>query len=303
MKLNLHNGSLILLITISCIAGCKKEYTTNQTTPPSGGNPPSGGTVQQDTTFTAPVIPYPVSPALGCNYAPDYGDSIVYTQPTTGSDYFVFPRNNQGIKGTYMSWPQGLVMNSATGAVDLSQSDKGQRYSVGFVKEGSSDTCLSQLIVGGIAYMDSVYVLSNSDTTSKPYYDANPFAAPPCLGSSGPGPGCQFDYNGYAQNQGIAVDSKTGFIDLKKTMANHPFGLLLLNGVSVTTRIYYKLNDQSNYAPQMIQLKLMYYNHKSDIPSSLLGTITTNLINTLTNLLISKGPSARPPLIIIVRDN
>jgi hypothetical protein len=34
-----------------------------------------------------------------------------------------------------------------------------------------------------------------------------------------------------------------------------------------------------------------------------LSSITSNLINTLDNLLLSKGPSPRPPLIIIVRDN
>jgi len=45
----------------------------------------------------------------------------------------------------------------------------------------------------------------------------------------------------------------------------------------------------------------MYYAHKSDIPADILAQVTQNLFNTLNDLLISKGPSARPPLIVIVR--
>jgi hypothetical protein len=124
----------------------------------------------------------------------------------------------------------------------------------------------------------------------------------PCDGSGGPGPGCQFDYNNYAKNQGIIIDKKTGFIDLKKTTKNLNFSMLW-NGESLSTRIYYKLNDHSNNASQMIQLKLIYYAHKSDIPASILGQVTQNLFYTLNDVLISKGPSARPPLIVIVRSN
>jgi hypothetical protein len=135
-----------------------------------------------------------------------------------------------------------------------------------------------------------VYTSFLSDSTAKPYFNANPYAPSPCQGSSGPGSGCQFDYNNAAKNQGIEIDQNTGFIDLKKSMQQSLFGLLPLNGTTVYTTIYYKLNDNSNYAPQKIQLKLMYYNHKSDIPADILASVTNKLVNTLQNLLISKGP-------------
>jgi hypothetical protein len=263
------------------------------------GNIPHTG----DTTLSAPVtpvIPYPEAPASGCDFAPDYGDSVVYSQPASG-DYSVYPQNNQGVVGTYLSWPDGLSLNSKTGAIDLTKSETGQRYSLAFVKNGTTDTCMSQLIVAGAAYMDSVYVLSQSNYTSKPYFNANPYGVAPCQGTQGQG--CQFDYNNYAHNQGIEIDQKTGFIDLQKTMQNSLFGLLPLNGMTVYTTIYYKLNDNSNFAPQKIQLKLVYYNHKSDVPAATLLTMTDYLANTLNDLLISKGPSARPPLIVIVRGN
>ncbi len=54
----------------------------------------------------------------------------------------------------------------------------------------------------------------------------------------------------------------------------------------VLTTIYYQLNDNSNNASQKIQLKMMYYNHKSDIPAGLLATVTENLFNTLNDFLL-----------------
>jgi len=301
MKQNLLKGSMILLFTFICAIACKKSVD-QPVVPNTNVNTSHDTTLTTPVTPVTPVVPYPDIPVAGCNNAPDYGDSIVYPQPASG-DFYVYPQNNQGVLGTYLSWPDGLKINAGTGAINLTQSETGQRYSIAFVKSGTNDTCMSQLIVGGAAYMDSVYVLSESDTTSKPYFNANPYAPSPCQGSSGTGSGCQFDYNNYAHNQGIEIDQKTGFIDLKKTMKQSPFGLLPLNGTTVNTTIYYKLNDNSNYAPQKIQLKMIYYNRKSDIPISLLANVTNSLINTLNNLLISKGPSTRPPLIIIVRAN
>ncbi len=298
MKRNLYTGSLILFITILLAAACKKsiEQPSQNTNPNPGINPP------KDTTLNTPVIPYPTNPTPECNNAPDYGDSIVYPQPSSSGDFYVNPQNNQGVDGTYLSWPDGLNLNAKTGAIDLTKSETGQRYDIAFVKSGTTDTCLSHLIVAGAAYMDSVYVLAVSDTTAKPYFNANPYGPPVCQGSQG-GQGCQFDYNNYAHNQGIEIDQNTGFIDLQKTMKNSLFGLLPINGTTVNTTIYYKLNDNSNYAPQKIQLQLMFYNHKSDIPPGLLASITSKLLNTLTDLLISKAPSTRPPIIIITRYN
>lgn len=300
MKQNLYKGSLILFVTFFCAIACKKSVVP--TNPDTGTNvitPPHDTT--QATPSLPPPVPYPVSPVQGCNFAPNYGDSIVYPQPTTNGDYYVYPQNNQGIQGTYLSWPAGLVLDPKTGAIDLTKSETGERFDVAFVQYGTNDTCMSQLIVAGAAYMDSVYVLSLGDTIAKPYYNANPSVPSPCLTNQGQG--CQFDYNNYAKNQGVVIDQKTGFIDLQKTMKNSLFGLLPINGTTINTTVYYWLNDNSNYANQKIGLQIVFYNHRSDISGGLLGSITSSLVNTLDNLLLSKGPSPRPPLIIIVRDN
>jgi hypothetical protein len=296
MKQNLKKGSCILLSIFLCAIACKKSAEPS--------NPEISGVITHDstqvTTQVPPPVPYPVNPVQECSYAPDYGDSVIYPQPATNGDYYANPQNNQGIQGTYLSWPVGLVLNSKTGSIDLTQSQTGQRYSVAFVKDGTTDTCMSQLIVAGAYYMDSVYVVTLSDTV-KPYFNANPDWPSPCLTNQGEG--CKFDYNNYAKNQGIAIDQHTGNIDIQQTMKNNLFGLIPLNGTTVNTTIYYWLNDNSNYADQKVPLQLVFYNHKSDIPPNLLTSITTNLLNTLGDLLLSKGPAPRPPLIIIVRDN
>jgi hypothetical protein len=307
MKKNLPTGWLAMICILLALAACRKsvkppEESPNQ--PPSRVDSTATRTDSlQATNDTANSIPYPQQPAAGCNYAPDYGDSIVFTQPTNGQDYVIYPVNNQGVAGTYLAWPGGLVLNAHTGAINLSKSETGARYEIGFVKDGTTDTCLSQLIVGGAAYMDSVYVLAESDTSAAPYFNADPYGPPVCTGSSG-GQGCQFDYNNHAKNQGLEIDNHTGVIDLKKTMKNSLFGLLPINGTTINTTIYYKLNDNSNMAPQQIGLKLMFYNKKSDIPPSLLQSITDKLVNTLEDLLLIKSStSPRPPLIIITRYN
>ncbi len=293
MKLSLYKGSVFLVVMLFFSFACKKSFETpNQN---SSIIPPA------DSTLATVAVPYPLSPTQECDFAPNYGDTVVYPEPTTNGDYYVYPQNNQGTQGTYLSWPGGLSLNPNTGAIDLTKSQTGERYSIAFVKKGTTDTCLSELIVAGAAYMDSVYVLSQSDTTSIPYYNANPFGPQPCTGNQGQG--CQFDYNNFAHNQGIEIDQKTGFIDLQKTMQKSPFGILPIDGTTVYTTIYYKLNDNSNYAPQSIQLQMVYYNHRSSIPTGILASVTNKLINTLGDLLLSKGPSPRPPLILIVRDN
>jgi hypothetical protein len=295
MKKIFHKRYFILLLSFAFFTACKK------TADPAIAN--STEVSPHDSALNVnsnPVVPYPEIPLAECTNAPNYGDSIVYTQPST-SDFYVYPVGNQGQQGTYLSWPGGLVINSQTGVIDLTQSETGARYSLGFVKRGTTDTCMSELIIAGAAYMDSVYVLTQSDTTSVPYFNANPYLPSPCQDSS-KGKGCLFDYNDFAKKQGVDVDKKTGYIDLENTIKK-AFGKIPINGTIVNTAIYYQLADNSNNASQMIQLQLMYYDHVSDIPAAILATVSTRLSNALNDVILSKGVKPRPPLIIIVRQN
>jgi hypothetical protein len=269
--------------------------------PPPGSSSDSSHNGNPATNSTQPV-PYPQNGITSCSYGPDYGDTLVYVQPSIGQDYIINPVNNPGI-GKYYSWPDGLVIDSLTGAINLTQSEKGERYAIGFVKSGTTDTCLSKLIVAGASYMDSVYVFANNEKKAAPFFNANPAMPTICNGSGVSGPGCAFDVNGTAASQKVIVDNKTGVIDLEKTLNGGAFGLLPLNGQTVTTTIYYQLNDGSNNALQHIQVQLMYYDKKSNIGAGLLNNVLMKLNNILTGNLIETAGNPRPPLIIITRFN
>ncbi|HEY4062132.1 MAG TPA: hypothetical protein VGM30_09540 [Puia sp.] len=264
---------------------------------------------KQDTVIkvdtTKPVAPYPQVPINGCAYSPYYGDTIIFDQPTSGSDYIVNPVNNPGA-GKFLSWPVGLSLDSLTGAIDMTKSETGLKYAIGFVKNGTTDTCLQTLVLGGVSYEDSIYVLAQGQTQAAPYYDANPYLPPVCNGQGG-GSGCTFDVNGAAAAMKVIVDKNTGVIDLKKTLngglLGGAFGLIPLNGNTVTTTIYYRLNDASNNALQHIDVQLVYYSSKSLINSGLLGNVLNKLDNLLSGHLISNSINPRPPLVIIVSHN
>jgi hypothetical protein len=282
-------------------------------TPPAPpvSTPPPPPPSLLDTAVTrtdTPAVPLPQVPVNSCSYAPTYGDSIIFPQPNNGQDYIVLPVNSPGT-GKYFSWPIGMVLDSITGAINLTKSETGMRYYIGFIKSGTTDTCLNQLIVGGAAYMDSVYVLDNGATKAYPYYDANPYMPPVCNGT-GPGSGCTFDVTGSAAGQKVIVDKNTGVIDLKKTLngtgllsLGGAFGLLPQDGQSITTRIYYRLNDPSNNALQHIDVQIAYFAQKSLLGVGLLGSITGALDSILSGNVISTSVNPRPPLLVIVRHN
>lgn len=297
MKRTLPPGFIILIAGIFCSAACKKstDFVAANTNVDTHVNRHDTSTTSVNTTGH----PYPTILGQQCVYSPDYGDSVIYSQPS-GGDYFISPQNTQGNQGTYLSWPAGLIIDANTGTINLTLSQTGQRYDIAFVKSGTTDTCISQLIVAGSSYMDSVHVITFGTETASPYFNANPAVPSPCQqGSSGIG--CSFDYNGFAKGQGIDIDKKTGIIHLKNT-ADKIFGTNPVNGMTVNTTIFYTMNDNSNNAPQQMPLRFIYYDRVSDIPPALLATITSRLNSANNNQLLTKGPATvRPPLIIIVR--
>jgi hypothetical protein len=195
-----------------------------------------------------------------------------------------------------------MVIDPNTGAINVTKSETGLKYAIGFVKDGTTDTCLSTLVIGGAAYMDSVYVIQDGQKNALPYFDANPYLPPICQGN-----GCTFDVGGTARQQKVILNTSSGVIDLDKTLngtllgLGGAFGLLPVNGSTITTRIYYKLNDASNQALQHIDVQLQYFDTRSAIGPGLLGNVLNKLNNLLSGNMISTSANPRPPLIIIVR--
>lgn len=260
----------------------------------------SGGSSGGSGGSSSPSVP--ATPTPSCPVLPIYGDTIIYQQPSSG-DYIFQPVNNPG-PGKYFSWPVGMTIDQNTGAINISKSETGMRYIMGFVKAGTNDTCLSQLIIGGAAYFDSVYVFENGVTTAPPYFEANPYLPSVCANG-----GCTFDVTGSAAAMKVIVDKNTGVIDLQKTLngtllgLGGAFGLIPVNGQTVTTTIYYKINYGSNNALQKINVQLEYYDKKSLINGGLLGGVVNALDNVLSGHVISTSASPRPPLVIMTRYN
>ena len=249
-----------------------------------------------------PKAPFPQAPLNACILAPIYGDTIIYPQPTSGSDYIMNVVNSPGA-GKYLSWPVGMVIDSVSGAIDVTASQTGLQYAVGFVKNGTTDTCLQTLVIGGASYEDSVYYIAEGQTNAFPYFEANPNLINTCA----TGNGCSFDVTGSAAKIGVAVNTSTGVINLQQTLnggllgLGGAFGLLPQNGSTVTATIYYKLNDPSNFALQNIQVQLVYYDQATLINSGLLSTVLLKLDNLLSGHLIDNSANPRPPLVVIVR--
>ena len=256
----------------------------------------------------APSVPFPEivaaePPAPSCPLAPIYGGSIIYPQPANGADYVINPVNSPG-QGKYFSWPQGMVIDMNTGAIDVTKSETGLKYAIGFVRNGSTDTCLSTLIIGGASYYDSIYVLNSGANTAVPYFDGDPYFLNKCAASPN---ACSFDVNGTAASKKIIVNPSTGVIDLQKTLNGSllglggTFGLIPTNGQSVTATIYYQLNDASNNALQHIDVQMVYFDSKDNMNAGLLSGIVNAVDNLLAGHLISTTINPRPPLIVIVR--
>ena len=318
MKKLLSVGSVLLLFFCACSKIVPEALPQTQqqqpvSTPPDSTKqplPPADTTHKVDTTAhkvdTTHTVPFPVTatttaPSPGCPLSPIYGDTIIYTQPNGGADYIFSPVNNPG-PGKYFSWPQGMVIDQNTGAINLTRSETGLKYAIGFVRAGSTDTCLSTLVVGGAAYADSIYVLNTGATAALPYFDANPYLPSICANNA-----CTFDVTGSAASQKVIINTATGVIDLQKTLngtllgLGGVFGLIPVNGQVVTTNIYYKLKDASNSALQHISVQLVYFDSKSNMSPGLLTGIVNKLDNLLSGHMISTMANPRPPLIVITR--
>lgn len=300
--------SLAALLAVLILYSCKKEPAPlTPTAPPTQQRPTglssdSGNAIPGD---TADLPPFP-STASSCGLLPIYGDTLIYPQPSGNGNDMLAPVNNPGV-GKYFAWPAGMVIDPGTGAIDLTQSQTGMKYAIGFVKTGTTDTCLSYVTIGGASYVDSAYIVTGGGVKAVPYFNGNPFQASKCAGS-GQGSGCAFDVTGSAAALNVVINNSSGEIALQNTLDGSSnqtgvFGPNPFNGQTVSVPIYYQLRQGSNNALQHIDVQLMYFDSKADMNMALLSTLSTRSANLFDGQLISTSLMPRPPLIILVRRN
>lgn len=238
----------------------------------------------------APTGPYQLS----------YGDSILYLRPASG-DYIVHPTTQRA--GVYEGFPDGIEIDSNTGAINISKSETGLRYLITHTATDGTVTT-TKVVLSGITFTDHYFHLSAGDSIAMPVYNASISRTLPLAGSS-------FDEGGIASTGGCAIKTDNGQINLSKTIRNGVFGATPRNDERKDFDIEYRLNDGSGKALNKLRVRLYYYTSMADVPADLLetlqdredqgvfmrGTATTTTTNSFTTEAIAKP---RPPCIIII---
>lgn len=246
----------------------------------------------------------------GGDYTFSYGDSVIYPKTTSG-DYIVKPlvANN----GIYAAFPEGIELDDNTGAINVTKSETGLRYRITFTPADGSPAKTTTVLLAGINYLDAFYILANNDTVSSVVYNGDPARAVPLS----PGK-TVFDIDLGCNNEGIAINTNTGNINLAQTIRNGFFGRHPDNEARQEFELKYKIDDKSGQANQSVKIKLYYYNTMADVPDKYFklledrqGTVFrsagtplyakgTTFSGALGAFDITKAAKPRPPCIFII---
>ena len=242
----------------------------------------------------------------------NYGDTIFYLSPQS-QDYIVYPKKLES--GRYSAYPEGIVLDQNTGAINVSKSETGLKYRVSFIPAGSQESVSINVIISGINFLDGFYKLTTADSIAHPLYNANAVNPMPGVGN-----GSQFDQSGSCNNNGCNVNVANGQINLAQTVRNGVFGAIPANNDRHEFDLNYSISDDSHNAHNTIRVKLYYFETMNDVTqevydiiSSREGTIidsyfpmlasfpvTASNSRTTTFGVTTKSASPRPPCIFIV---
>ncbi len=190
-----------------------------------------------------------------------YGDSILY-EKNIGADNLVLPQHSY--TGTYSAFPEGIEIDDKTGAINLSKSETGLRYKINFIADNNSFEYTTTVLLAGINYFDAFYFLSKNDTVANPVYNGRPGAAIPVSAT-----GTAFDIGLGCNNEGIAVNTADGKINLMQTIRNGFFGRYPDNATRREFELKYKINDQSQQKVKALKIKLYYFDTMNDFTEDL----------------------------------
>ncbi len=220
-------GSLLLILLIFTFS-CKKDNAVSS----SSGNPPGG-------------------------YQLTYGDSVFYINGGN-SDYTVQPLQPKA--GQYVGFPEGIDIDSKTGAIKVNSSETGLRYRVTFYPDGATDSFSTYIVISGINYLDGFYRLNTADSILRPVYNGSSGALVPGLNS-----GTIFDDGSGCNSAGCDVNTIAGTINLAQTVRNGVFGKEPSNNDRHEFELDYRINDKSGKALNSIKVKLYYFNSINDV--------------------------------------
>ena len=302
MKKKRLSSRLLFLVIFVYLLSCSKTHQVDEKSSQLPGKANIDTLLRQETTNT---FTYLGRSTFNCPEGPNYKDSLIYSNANAGNDYFVGPVNNPG-EGKYYSWPDGMVIDSLSGIINISKSETGLKYNIGFVRNGTKDTCLRTIILAGASYVDSIYVLGKDQTLAYPYFNADLKMNSICTGSINDDDDddvvdnnakCEFAVS----NRKIKIGKLSGIMDLRRSFENGVFGSNPVNGTTVKASIYYRLNDKSNMVLQQMDVQFVFYETRDQIPKVVVDYIQQKSNDITAQALIMAGGNPRPPMIVITR--
>ena len=252
----------------------------------------------------------PTSAGGSTIYKLSYSSPVLYPLGETSETQVINP--NIARTGTYTSFPEGLNMNSTTGAINVHESETGIKYRVYFTDGSVRDSTL--IAIGGINYLDGVYKISSADSLITPVYNAEIGSSLPTAGS-----GSVFDEGGGCNGGGCAVNLNDAKINLAQTVRNGTFGSTPSNGSSKEFTLNFRINDNSKKGGNKLKVKIFYFKTLSDVTQQVWdllngrnGTVINSFNNsnntpiqgnTAGNIVTgtSTGKGRRPPCVVIIQ--
>lgn len=227
-------------------------------------------------------------------YMLSYGDSILYVKAAVG-DYIVNPVSTR--PGTYTGFPEGIEIDGATGAINVSKSETGLRYRITHTAPDGKKT-ETKVVLSGITFTDKFYYLSAGDSVAVPVYNSDSRRVMPLTGSN-------FDEGNVCNNAGCAVKTTDGTINLAQTVRNGVFGVIPLNDEREVFEIKYRINDASGKTENKLKVLLYWYNTIADVPADVWEILNDResqgvFLRGETAETITQAAKPRPPCVIII---
>lgn len=196
-----------------------------------------------------------------------YGDSIFFLH-NQATDYIITP--TQSVAGTYDGFPEGIEIDTKTGAINVSKCETGLRYRITFKPDGATDSFSTVILISGINFLDGFYKLTTADSILAPIYNAK---------NSNPIPGTNngsvFDEGSNCNGAGCKVDVSNGTINLAETVRNGVFGTTPSNNDRHEFQMNYRINDKSDKALNTLKVKLYYFDSINDVTQEVYDIITS----------------------------
>ena len=216
------------------------------------------------TKSSSPANPVVIPPDFKLNY----GDSILYRQ-NQAADYIVSPVGNT-LTGTYTGFPEGIEIDTRTGAINVTKSETGLRYRITFSPDVGTDSVSTIIVLSGINFLDGFYKLTTPDSILRPLYNAS--SGKPVPGAGG---ASIFDEGSGCNNAGCNVNVGDGTINLAQTVRNGVFGATPTNNDRHEFTMNYRIDDNSGKASNALNVKLYFFNTMGDVTPEVYDIISS----------------------------